>query len=89
MRLLPLFAALTLIFVGCSAGAGMQATPPAPISQNAGTTEYAASSRSTSNGTAEGAGADAADAAAEDPPISQSAGETNVPTAAGGTFLRA
>jgi hypothetical protein len=79
MRLLPLIATLALIFGGCSAGAGMQATPPAPISQSVGTPADTASSHSTTNDSAENAAADAVDSAAE----------TDVPTTVSGAFLRA
>lgn len=66
----------------------MQATPAAPISQSAGTTEYAASPPTTTTA-AEDAAADAVDAAVEDPAVSQTAAEAAIPTAAGGAFLRA
>lgn len=67
---------------GCSAGAGMQATPPAPIAQSGDSTTIVSPLRT------------AGDAAAQDltetalqPPVSQSVAEGSVPTGAGGRFL--
>jgi hypothetical protein len=86
MRLLPLFIITSAVFVGgCSAGAGMQATPPAPVYQNGSATESAASPVSGKEG-APGDVADAGDSAVE-APISQSQDES-IPTDAGGRFLR-
>lgn len=63
----------------------MQATPPAPISQNGSAIESAASPLSAKE-TAPDDVADAGDSAVE-APISQSLDES-IPTGAGGRFLR-
>jgi hypothetical protein len=82
MRLLPLFIVTSaVLFSGCSAGAGMQATPAAPIAENGSALESATSPVSAK----EAAPDDVADAV--DAPVSQSQDES-IPTGAGGRFLR-
>lgn len=71
-----------LILGACSAGAGLQATPPAAIPPTGDSTANAPSPRTSSDAAAE----DATDAALQ-PPVSQSVSEGSVPTGAGGRFL--
>ncbi len=89
MRLLPLALTFALLLTSCSTGAGMQATPPASISQTGGSSGYGSAPMTTKDS------ADAADAATDGapetdtqaPPISQSMTEAAMPTGAGGRFL--
>ena len=82
MRLLPLMLASILTFSGCSAGGGLQATPPAPIPATADSTAYAPSTKAGSDAAVE----DVTDASPQ-PPASESVTEGSVPTGAGGRFL--
>lgn len=85
MRLLPLL--LTSILVGgCSAGAGMQATPPAPIAQSGDSTASASPLRTSSDAPAEDVTGDVTEGALQ-PPVSQSVSDASVATGAGGRFL--
>jgi hypothetical protein len=83
--MLPLILTSALVFIGCSAGAGMQATPPASISQAGASTEYAPQTTTKDTGTEDLPEPDT------QPPISQSvegsAAEGTIPTGGGGRFL--
>jgi hypothetical protein len=94
MRLLPLITISAMVFGGCSAGAGMQATPPAPIPQTAGSIEsagYAPSpAASSETGTQDDSGADApapVSRSQQSQQSQQSQEEKTIPTGAGGRFL--
>jgi hypothetical protein len=79
---MPLIATFALVFTGCSSiGAGMQATPPAPIAQTGGSAGYASSE------TSKDAATEDAPAAKAEAPSSEPVVEDSITTGGGGRFL--